>query len=81
MAYFSNSSEGLILEEQCSNCKYGEDACPIFAAQFLYNYDACGNGVATAILNTIVDENGICQMRETFKKDLATDGSKQQTLF
>ena len=81
MAYFSNSSDGAIFDEQCSKCKYGEDSCPIAAAQFLYNYDACGNKVATNILNTIVDEKGICQMRDTFKKDLATDGSTQIKIF
>ena len=81
MAYFSNSSDGAVFDEQCSKCKYGQDSCPIANAQFLYNYDACNNKVATDILNTIVNENGICQMRDTFKKDLATDGSIQSKLF
>nr|WP_319268253.1 hypothetical protein [uncultured Draconibacterium sp.] len=81
MAYFSNGAEGAILDEQCSKCKYGEKECPIALAQLEYNYEAVNNHVATSILNTIVDEKGVCQMRETFKKDLATDGSKQATLF
>jgi formate hydrogenlyase subunit 6/NADH:ubiquinone oxidoreductase subunit I len=81
MAYFSNSTEGEIFDDQCSKCKYGQESCPIFAAQTLYNYDAVNNKVATEILNTIVNEKGICMMRETFKKDLATDWSIQQELF
>ena len=81
MAYFSNSTEGSILDQQCEKCKYGESECPIALAQLSYNYEAVNNHVATSILNTIVDEDGICQMRETFKKDLATDGSKTLNLF
>ena len=81
MAYFSNGSEGTIFDAQCSMCKYGQEPCPIALAQLTYNYDACNNEVATNILNTIVSEKGICQMRDTFKKDLVTDGSIQTKIF
>ena len=81
MAYFSNSTEGEVFDAQCEKCKYGQEACPIALAQMNFNYEAVNNQVATSILNTIVNEKGICQMRETFKKDFATDGSKQATLF
>lgn len=81
MAYFSNSTEGEIFEQQCSKCKYGEAECPIQLAQLSYNYDAVGNETATGILNILVNENGVCMMRKLFKKDLATDGSTQAKLF
>ena len=41
MAYFANGTEGMCFDEQCSRCKYGEDACPIAFVQTMYNYDAC----------------------------------------
>ncbi len=81
MAYFSNSTEGQVFEQQCAKCKYGEDSCPIALVQMTYNYEAVGNETVTKILNTLVSKAGVCQMRETFKKDLASDGSKQQKLF
>jgi hypothetical protein len=81
MAYFSNGSEGSIFDEQCSKCRYGKEACPIAWAQLTYNFDACNNKVATDILDTIVDKDGICQMRKTFLKDFASDGSIQKELF
>ena len=80
MAYFSNSSEGEVFDDQCARCKYGELPCPIALVQVMYNYDACGNKVATDILNDLVTPDGVCVMRKIFKKDLATDGSKQLTL-
>jgi hypothetical protein len=70
MAYFANGTEGMCFDEQCSRCKYGEDACPIAFVQTMYNYDACNNKVASAILNSLVKKNGKCMMFEIFKKDL-----------
>lgn len=81
MAYFANGTEGVIFDAQCDKCKFGQSQCPIETAQVLYNYDAANNKVATDILNTIVNKDGICQMRATFKKELATDGSIQSKLF
>jgi len=80
MAYFSNSSEGAEFDEQCSICKYGEEPCPIFAVQMLYNYDACNNEVATKILEELVRQDGTCAMFETFRKDLYID-AKNLKLF
>ena len=80
MAYFSNGSEGEVFDRQCDRCKYGDDCCPIAWVQVDYNYDACNNKVATEILNSLVKQDGTCAMREMFKKDFATDGSKQLTL-
>jgi hypothetical protein len=70
MAYFSNSSEGMCFEDQCSRCKYGQEPCPIALVQMEYNYDACNNKTARAILDTLVENDGTCLMFETFKKDL-----------
>lgn len=69
MAYFSNGTEGMRFDEQCSMCKYGEEPCPIAMVQMQYNYDACNNKVATAILNKLVKNNGTCKMYELAEKD------------
>jgi hypothetical protein len=69
MAYFSNGTEGMCFDEQCSRCKYGEQPCPIAFVQMNYNYDACNNRVASAILNALVKNNGVCEMFEFAKED------------
>ena len=73
MAYFSNGTEGAVFDEQCSICKYGEEACPIAWVQGFYNYDACNNEVATKILDELVKQDGTCIMFETFRKDFYVD--------
>jgi len=70
MAYFANGTEGMCFDEQCSICKYGEEPCPIAMVQMHYNYDACNNKVATAILNALVKNNGTCTMYKLAEKDL-----------
>lgn len=74
MAYFSNGSEGSCFD--CANCKYQKHPCPIFAVQFLYNYDACNNEVATKILDTLVSNDGTCHFFEMAKKDLFQDDTQ-----
>jgi Fe-S-cluster-containing hydrogenase component 2 len=66
MAYFSNGTEGIVLDDQCSRCKLGDKACPIYGVQMSYNYDAVNNDVATNILNELVDDDGNCQMLSKF---------------
>jgi hypothetical protein len=73
MAYFSNGSEGMVFDDQCAKCKYGDKPCPIAAAQILYNYDACNNPVATKILDTLVKDDGTCAMWTEFKQDFFKD--------
>jgi len=68
MAYFSNGSEGMVFDEECSTCKYGQDPCPIAWVQRVYNYDACNNEVASKILNEFVKDDGKCAMKEFMKK-------------
>jgi hypothetical protein len=70
MAYFSNGTEGMVFDEQCSRCKYGQHPCPIALVQMEYNYDACKNSVARKILDTLVKDDGTCAMFKTFKHDL-----------
>jgi hypothetical protein len=49
MAYFSNSTEGMILDELCSRCVHGWDgeknrqgaACAVIQLQMMWNYDQC----------------------------------------
>lgn len=78
MAYFSNSSEGAVFDEQCSRCKYGEEPCPIAAVQMIYNYDAVDNEVATNILNGLVRQDGTCEMYELAKKDFFIDPNQEK---
>lgn len=73
MAYFSNSSEGEVFDLQCSQCKYGNDACPIAAVQMAYNYEAVNNEVATKILNALVKNDGTCMMYDEFTVDFDND--------
>lgn len=73
MAYFSNGSEGMCFDDQCSICKYGEDPCPIAFVQMEYNYEACNNEIARKILDYLVKDNGECAMFIAFKKDLHID--------
>jgi hypothetical protein len=73
MAYFSNGSEGMVFDDQCAKCKYGDKPCPIALVQMEYNYAAVNNEVATKILGNLVKDDGTCVMWETFKHDLFSD--------
>jgi hypothetical protein len=73
MAYFPNSSAGAVFDNQCAQCKYGQEPCPIALAQITYNYDAVNNETATAILDLLVSDDGICQMLELAKRDLGSN--------
>ena len=73
MAYFPNGSAGICFDDQCACCKYGELPCPIALVQMNYNYEACNNKTATAILNDLVSNEGECSMYKAFEKDLFVD--------
>ena len=82
MAYFSNGTEGMVFDHQCSLCKYGEKYCPIAFVQQEYNYEACNNEIARKILDTLVENNGTCAMWKEFKEDFRIDpNAKEQSLF
>jgi len=78
MAYFSNGSEGMCLDDQCSICKYGQEPCPIFYVQFNWNYEACNNKPAREILDHLISNNGTCRMFEAFKRDFKIDARDQE---
>ena len=69
MAYFSNGTEGAVFDDQCSRCKYGHDPCPIAWVQMNYNYEACNNKTARAILDELVANDGTCEMFKCFEDD------------
>lgn len=54
----------------CTRCKYGEKHCLIHAAQSTFNYDACNNKTARAILDMLVTDEGHCLVLKDFKDDL-----------
>jgi len=70
MAYFANGSEGMKFDEQCSKCICDDSACPIAWIQLEYNYEQCGNELASKILNELVSNNGECSMGRMFSKIL-----------
>jgi hypothetical protein len=66
MAYFSNGSEGMYLDDQCAECIHArEDAlCPIAAVQLEFNYDQQkkGNGDLKKAMSFLINDDGDCQM-------------------
>jgi hypothetical protein len=73
MAYFNNTTEGELFQEQCNKCKYGERNCPIAYVQLEYHADAVNNETATEILDALVKDDGTCTMWKEFKQDFAID--------
>lgn len=73
MAYFPNGSAGDCLHEQCGRCRYGQEPCPIYLVQLSYNYDACNNEVASAILMALIKNDGTCSMFELDKEWFGSD--------
>lgn len=75
MAYFSNGSEGMVFDDECSECK-AFDGCPIAMVHQLFNYEQVDNQLARDILNMLVkQEDGKyvgCQM-----KPLITDAKPE----
>ena len=65
MAYFPNGSAGECFDEQCLKCILFERACPIAWVQMEYNYKACNNEVASAILGELVKDDGTCELFKT----------------
>lgn len=80
MAYFSNGSEGGCFDEQCAKCKYGNHACPIAWVQTEFNYKSVNNETATAILDSLISNNGTCSIYEMAKSDFAIDPSQLSLL-
>lgn len=70
MVYFPNGTSGMVLDEQCSNCPVGEESCPIYAVQMLYNYDQLkkGNKDLKDAMTMLIDGKGRCQMLVALKE-------------
>jgi hypothetical protein len=75
MAYFSNGSEGIVFDDQCAKCKFGEYPCPIAFVQIEYNYDQLNDhtGTSRKILDHLVSANGRCAVFEMAKGDFEID--------
>lgn len=80
MAYFSNGSEGMVFNEQCERCRFGEESCPIACIQLVYNYDACNNKIATKIMDDLVEQDGTCMMFKQFEKLFSNHGQTKLNL-
>jgi len=64
MAYFSNGTEGEVLDEQCGECRLPDDApCPILFVQGMFNYKQIGRKQLKKAMNILVDKKGNCQMK------------------
>ncbi|KPJ65317.1 MAG: hypothetical protein AMJ43_11000 [Coxiella sp. DG_40] len=72
MAYFSNGTESESFVNECAECILGNEECPIRLVHLNYNYEACNNKVATAILNNLVRQENFeyvgCQMKPLLDK-------------
>lgn len=70
MAYFSNSTEGMYLDEQCARCIHEDpnDGCPVAFVQQIFNYDQIGNDYLQKAMNLLVNESGDCQMKPLIDK-------------
>ncbi len=63
----------MVFDEECCDCCFGEDPCPIALIQATYNYDQCRNPKVKEILDILVNQKGECAMKrmnvEFFKVD------------
>ena len=57
MAYFANGSEGMVFDDECADCVFGDEPCPIALTQSIYNYEAVNNKLASGILNSLVEQD------------------------
>lgn len=66
MAYFSNASEGEVLDAQCWDCPLGGGCCPVHSIQMLYNYEQLKDGQEKLkeAMEILVDDKGVCQVRK-----------------
>ncbi len=72
MAYFSNSTAGDVLDNQCSACPVPDDAsCPVLLVQMEYNYKQLKTGQETLrkAINSLIDEKGQCKMKQAIEHD------------
>jgi hypothetical protein len=75
MAYFSNGTEGAVLDEQCVVCPVGRHPnlpCPVLLLQLAYNYRQVDEGQEPLreAMNCLVNERGTCLMKKAMEKAL-----------
>jgi len=63
VAYFPNGISGVVLDEQCYEC-LPYDPCPIAWVQTEFNYTQCNQPDMERLMNCLVDENGVCKMKQ-----------------
>lgn len=77
MAYFSNGSDGQILDSQCEDCPLGygwngvnaeAHQCPTMLVQLMHNYDQLTVPPLRTAMRILVDDDGICQTRKLLAK-------------
>jgi hypothetical protein len=73
MAYFSNGTEGIVLDNQCAVCPVGTHPdlpCPVLLVQLAYNYEQLGKGQdkLREAITYLVDEQGTCLMKKALEK-------------
>ena len=77
MAYFSNGTEGMILDDQCSECLHADPdvGCPISLLQMNFNYEQnkTGNEKLEEAMNYLINKDGVCQMKPLIDKHLPKD--------
>ena len=65
MGYFSNGSEGEAFQSRlCVKCVHhnndpDDDACPVWMAHLMFNYDQHNNEAVGHILDVLMPRNGI----------------------
>ena len=75
MAYFSNGTEGIVLDNQCAVCPVGRHPdlpCPVLLVQLAYNYQQVDKGQEKLreAIDCLVDEQGTCLMKKALEKAL-----------
>ncbi len=65
MAYFQNGTESEMLDAECKTCALGNDTCPVYLAQCLFNSDQMREGQERImqLLHLLIDDDGICQVK------------------
>lgn len=70
MAYFSNGTAGMALEEQCARCPWGQEPCEVALVHYEFNYDQVDKGQEKLrqALSILVTDDGTCQIFERVRK-------------
>ena len=68
MAYFSNGTEGMYLDDQCAECIHAEEdaCCPVAFVQMEFNYSQLdrGNEDLKKAMEILIDKKGNCNVKK-----------------